>query len=254
MVILSQLSLSILVFFTGATLGSFLNVVAYRLPRGMDFVSGRSQCPQCHIQLGPQDLVPLFSYLFLRGRCRNCGGRISLRYPLVEACTGLLFVLVVWVLGPTILAGITCLFTALLVVITLIDADTMTIPDGLVLAVGVLVIPFWLVQEGISPLERLIGFFAVSLPMLLLALAIEGAFGGGDIKLMAVCGLILGVKNLVFATFVAILLGGFYSIYLLASKKSQAGAQIPFGPYLCVGCYLSCLWGTPLVAAYLGQF
>lgn len=254
MIYLMNVLLYLLVFVLGLSIGSFLNVVIYRVPRGEGIVLGRSHCPSCGVTLQGRDLIPLVSYALLKGQCRSCHSKISPRYSAVELVTGLVFVLTVWVKGFTLLSGVIALFASVLIAISVIDWDTMTIPDGLVLATLALTIPFFLVQEGISIPQRLIGFFIVSLPMLLLAKVINGAFGGGDIKLIAVCGLILGASNVVLAAFLSIVLGGIYATYLLLNKQSKPEAHMPFGPFLCAGCYLSTLCGEQLVSWYLGQF
>lgn len=254
MLYLTDIIVYVVIFLLGLSIGSFLNVVIYRVPRGESIVFGRSHCTSCGVTIGALDLIPVVSYLLLKGKCRNCQNTISPRYGAVELSTGLLFVLTFVRMGVTPMAVVGVLFAALLIAVSVIDWDTMTIPDGLVIAAAVLAVPFYLIQDGISLPQRLIGFFIVSLPMLLLATAIGGAFGGGDIKLIAVCGFILGAKNVVLAMFIAVLLGGSYASYLLLTKKSKVGTQIPFGPYLCAGCYLSMLFGTDLVGWYLGQF
>lgn len=142
----------------------------------------------------------------------------------------------------------------ILVAITMIDFDTMTIPNGLVIALIVPTIAMELIHPEISLLERIIGFFIISLPMYLLIIVIPDCFGGGDVKLIAVGGFLLGWKLTLVAGFIAILLGGCYAVWLLLSKKSKKGAHIAFGPYLSIGIVVSLLYGNSLLNAYLSLF
>ena len=142
----------------------------------------------------------------------------------------------------------------ILLAIAVIDLKTREIPDKLIIALIPFAIAAIWAQPEISLLSRLIGFFAVSLPMLLLALAIKGAFGGGDIKLMAVCGFLLGWQNTVFAFFIALLLGGGFAMYLILSGKRSRKDQMVFGPALCIGIVFALLFGEKIIAWYMALF
>ena len=217
--------LGLIAFLLGAALFSFMNVVAWRLPRGKNPLTGRSFCPQCGAALTAGDLVPVFSWLFLRGRCRHCRAPIPVRYLLVE------------LLGGVLLS------------IALIDAETQLIPNRLNAAVAVLAV----LNLLLSPARwagALIGMVCISVPMLLLCLAIPGAFGGGDIKLMAAAGLFLGWQHTLLAMFFGILGGGFYGMYLLAARKADKKDHFAFGPFLCAGIVLALLFGDPVLAWY----
>lgn len=247
----AEVILYILVFFIGASIFSFLNVVIYRLPRKLSFVTGRSHCPSCDRALKWYDMIPVLNWFYLRGKCRGCGAKISFRYPAVEALGGVLAVLCVrhWKTTPqTILVFV---FLALLTVIAFIDLDTMEIPNELVLAVLVLGILGIFLNPEVSLKEQLIGAVCVSLPMLLLTLAIPGAFGGGDIKLMVGAGLFLGFANCLLGIFLAILGGGGYGIYLLAAKKADKKSHFAFGPFLCLGMAAVVFWGSRILDWYL---
>ena len=251
--------LCVLVFLTGMVVFSFLNVVIYRLPKKQDFVKGRSFCPSCGCQLRGYDMIPVLSWILLRGRCRNCGGRISFRYPLMEVAGGLLCLLCLYrfgrwngffyqISGEMLLAF--CVISVLAVIFW-IDFDTMEIPNGLT---AVLIIPAILslaVMDGPGLLSRVIGFFSVSLPMLLLTMAVDQACGGGDIKLMAVIGFFLGWKMCLTAFFLAILIGGVYGIAVLLLKRKGRKDHFAFGPCLCVGTVLAMIWGEQLLGWYL---
>lgn len=238
----------------GACIGSFLNVVVYRLPKGSFFAEARSYCPACKEQLGWRELVPVFSFLFQKGRCMHCGARISARYPLVEAASAVLAVISFARFGFDARAPLSFGVMAVLLAVALIDHDTMEIPDSLVLALLTLAVYGVWAFRDISLMERVIGFFVISLPMLLTALVVVGAFGGGDVKLMAACGFLLGWRNTLLAFFIALLFSGGYACWLLATGKAKRGAKLAFGPYLCAGVAAALLWGGEIIRFYLDLF
>lgn len=258
--LLLEILLGLIRFLLGAALFSFMNVVAWRLPRGMDPLRGRSICPQCGAVLGAQDLVPVFSWVFLRGRCRRCGAPIPVRYLCVEVLGGLLALGCTWRYGAALAlpgglfgmsweALLALCVCGILLSIALIDAETQTIPDRLNLALGVCGVLSVLLAPAQWP-SHLIGALCVSVPMFLLCLVIDGAFGGGDIKLMAAAGLFLGWQHTLLAMFFGILGGGLYGMYLLAAKKADKKDHFAFGPFLCVGIGLAMLFGTPVLDWY----
>ena len=244
--------LYLLVFLFGTIIGSFLNVVAWRLPRGESFVRGRSHCPACGHQLAARDLIPLVSWAWLRGRCRYCGAPISRRYSLTEAFTGALALSCAAVFGVSGAALAVFAWLCLLLCLALIDQETMTMPDGLQLALLLPALALVFLQPEILWWERLLGA-ACSLPLLALAL-LTGGLGGGDIKLTAVCGLALGWQLTAVGLFCGIICGGLQAVYLIRQKKAGRKTAFPFGPALCLGFALSMLWGKPLLAWYLGLF
>lgn len=252
--------LGLITFLLGAALFSFMNVVAWRLPRGKNPLTGRSFCPQCGAALTAGDLVPVFSWLFLRGRCRHCRAPIPVRYLLVELLGGVLALGCRWRFGTAYTLGeglfgmrwqglLALALCGVLLSIALIDAETQLIPNRLNAAVAVLAV----LNLLLSPARwagALIGMVCISVPMLLLCLAIPGAFGGGDIKLMAAAGLFLGWQHTLLAMFFGILGGGFYGMYLLAARKADKKDHFAFGPFLCVGIVLALLFGDPVLAWY----
>ncbi|MDD3796686.1 MAG: prepilin peptidase [Lachnospiraceae bacterium] len=238
------------VFIIGSCIFSYLNVLIYRVPRRIDFVKGRSFCPTCHHELRAKDLVPLFSWLFLRRRCRYCGEPISSRYFWVELLGGGMGCLSLARFGLSWQMMVGFAFFAICAIISLVDWDTMEIPNGFVIAMLVVALVSIPVFPEISAAKRLIGLAVVSVPMLLLSLAIPGAFGGGDIKLMAAAGLLLGWKLTLVSMFLAVLTGG-YGIYLLAGKKKGRKDHFAFGPFLCIGMTAALLWGQALLDWYL---
>ena len=241
------------VFVFGCCIGSFLNVVIWRVPKKISFVKGRSFCPHCEKPIAWYDNIPIISFLVLRGRGRCCGGKISPRYPIVETLTGALFLVVFVVLGFTPVAAAFCAVAAILVCVAFVDMDTMEIPNGFIIALAVPAALLVFLQPEVSILSRVIGFFAVSLPMFLLAL-VMGAFGGGDIKLYALCGFILGWKILIPAFFFALITGSVVGLIQKRMNKLEDGHTIPFGPHICVGVYMAALVGTPLINWYLSLF
>lgn len=251
---LCQLVLISFLFVLACNIGSFLNVVIYRLPRKMNIATGRSICPTCHTQLKSYDLIPVLSFLLLKGRCRSCQTKISMRYPFVELLTGILGLGIYTIYGFQVVSMFLFLYTTILLCVAFIDIDTMTIPDSLLVGILLCGLPLLYLQPEISILSRVIGFFVISAPMLGLTILIPGAFGGGDIKLMAVSGIILGAQNIAVAMFIGILLGGGYAIYLLSTKKVEKNTHMSFGQYLCIGCYIAMLYGNELVTWYLGFF
>lgn len=216
----------LIVFLFGITIGSFLNVLIYRIPLKLDFVKGRSFCPNCKHQLKAIDLVPIFSFMFLQGKCRYCKAKISPRYPLIEGLCGVLFVLNFYVIGfdtPLMIlrSVIACALTAALIVVAMIDFDCMIIPNGMIVTLFIIA-ALSFCYTGLNGIaSRIIGMFIVSLPLLLFAAFIPGSFGGGDVKLMAACGLLLGWKNTLLATFIGIILGGIAALIAVAKNKGK---------------------------------
>ena len=246
-------------FFFGACIFSFLNVVIDRLPRQENVVKGRSHCTNCGRELTGPELIPCISYLCLGGKCRTCGWKIPWRDFLVEAAGGAAFIgcgmyfgcgttEIISLRGAVIFA-----YLGILLVVALIDWDTQMIYDRFHIMILVLtVLAIWLFPEhGI--VSRLLGAVVISVPMLVLALVIPGAFGGGDIKLMAVSGLFLGVGATVCAMFIGLLTGGGYGVFMLLSGKLKKEDHFAFGPFLAVGLAISAFAGDQIVKWYLGK-
>ena len=272
MLITVYLILYALVFAIGAVFGSFLNVLIYRLPRGMDFVKGFSHCPVCEHRLYPKDLVPIFSYLTLGRKCRYCKAPISPRYMIVELLAGLLAALswtaffppaafLAHTLAPgasmSVLAANVALYFAVLaclLAIAYIDHDTMEIPDSLSVAIAVCGVIAIFIGPDIGLKSHLIGIAVAAVPLFLLALFIEGAFGFGDVKLMAAAGLFLGWQHCLIALFIGIVIGGVYGVVLLATKKKGRKDHFAFGPSLCIGIGAAMFFGGDILGWYLAFF
>ena len=243
--------ISLFVFLFGLIIGSFLNVLIYRIPLKLDFVKGRSFCPSCHHELGAFDLFPVFSYVFLKGKCRYCHEKISIRYPLIELLTGVLFTLVYLRFGYSLNTVFGILLTATLVVLSMIDLDTMEFDDGFSIFILILGVISMIVYLP-NPMTTIFGMFVISLPMYGIAV-LTGGFGGADIKLMGAAGLLLGFPNIIVAFFIGVLSGGIQAIVLL-KKGNDKKTMMPFGPHLALGIYLAFLVGKPILDWYLGFF
>lgn len=257
MIMVMEGILWLLRFLVGACVFSFLNVVVYRLPRGESVVFGRSHCPDCGRILTPKELIPCLSFLFQGRKCLGCGGKISSRYFLVETAGGFCFIVcgLYFGCGSFGLLSVRGLwafsYLGLLMVIALIDWDTRMIYDRFQMGIVVLgVVALWLFPEH-SLLDRLIGMVAVALPMFFLALLIEGAFGGGDIKLMAVSGFLLGWRAIVVAMFLGLAVGGGYAIGLMSRRKLDHKASMAFGPCLAIGLGVALFYGDAIAGWYL---
>jgi leader peptidase (prepilin peptidase)/N-methyltransferase len=241
--------------FIGAMFGSFFNVVAYRLPRGESLSRPRSRCPGCETPIKPYDNVPILSWLALRGKCRACGTRISLRYPLVEAGTALLCGLVVLAKGFDEDALIPLVLVLLMVPVTLIDLDHRIIPNKLMI-VGAVLAPalvLWLEPDAI--VEHLIAGAAAGGFFLLAVLAYPRGMGVGDIKLAAVLGLFLG-RAVGPAVFIALISGTLVGALIMARKGVAEGRKtaVPFGPFLALGGVVALFVGDAMIDWYLSTF
>ena len=241
-----------IIFVFGTIFGSFLGVVIDRLPAKRNIATGRSMCDNCHVLLGPLDLIPIFSFLRTKGRCAHCGTQLSLRYPLLEVLTGLAYMLCYMVFGLSFNFYIGLVLSSLLIVTAFIDIDTMFIYDRF----HVLILLLGLVSVVYNPSllrSGLLGMVIVSLPYLILAILTQG-IGGGDVKLIAASGLLLGAPNTVLAFIISTLIGGVYAVYVLLSKKQDAKSAIPYGPFLCIGIFVAFLYGPNIIHSYLSLF
>ena len=239
----------------GAVIGSFLNVVVWRLPRGESLVKPRSRCPQCETPIRPHHNVPVLSWLALRGRCADCGTRISARYPLVEALTAALYVVVVAATGADRDAIIGLLLVSALVPLALIDLDTRRLPNVITGPAAIAaVVALAVLRPGELPGHLLAGVLAAG-ALLAVALIKPGGMGMGDVKLAGVLGLFLG-SAVVPAIFIALLAGTLVGA-VISARVGVAQARktrIPFGPFLALGGIGGLLVGTQLVGWYVGTF
>lgn len=241
-----------IIFLFGLCIGSFLNVLIYRLPKGLNVAKGFSFCPACDHRLYPVDLIPLFSWLFLRGKCRYCKAPISAQYPVVELLNALLWVASAAFFGFGGQAFAVMAVCSALIVVAFCDWQTREIPDSmhLVILASAVVCIFTTNQLQLS--NRLIGLLCVAGPMFLLALFTGGAaMGGGDIKLMAALGFFLGWKLTLFTTFGGAVLGT-VAFALLAKTKAKLGREVPFGTFLAIAGVIAIFYGEALLGWYFG--
>ena len=244
--------LYVIIFLFGIVIGSFLNVCIFRIPKGESIAKERSHCMSCGYQLAWYDLIPLFSWIFLGGKCRKCRAPISPQYPIIEAANGILYVLIFLICGFTMESVLYCLAVSALLALSVIDFRTFEIPFGFVVFIGALGV-IRLVLDYTNWLTYLIGLFAVSVPLLIILLASKGrAIGGGDVKLMAACGLLLGWKLILPAFIMGCILGSV--IHIIRIRVSGEGHVLAMGPYLSAGVLLSMLFGNALVNWYIGLF
>jgi len=229
----------------GLVIGSFLNVVIYRLPRGLGFVRGRSFCPKCKHKINWFDNVPVISFLILKGRCRFCGRKISWRYPLIELLAGALF----YLSYLSHLSFLNYLLICGLVVIFFIDLEHQIIPDEIVIPLSVLFLGYRLLTN----IQYLISNFLITgivsfLFLYLIHLLTKGkGMGLGDVKLAFLMGLVLGFPKIVVAFYLAFLTGAFVGVILILLSRAKLKQKIAFGPFLVFGTIFSLLWGEKIV-------
>jgi leader peptidase (prepilin peptidase)/N-methyltransferase len=235
----------------GLIIGSFCNVVTYRLPQGKSIVTPGSQCRSCGNAIRPWDNIPLLSYLLLNGRCRACREPISPRYPAVEFISGMLFVWLYFKFGFSVLFAVYALMASTLLVVALIDFDHKIIPNIITLpgiAIG-LGLSLWALP--ITPLASLLGLLIGGTLFYLIALVSKGGMGGGDIKLIAMIGAFLGWQGVLFTIFSSALLGSLVGMMLILLGKKGRKDKVPFGPFLSCGAILFMLCGDALIHWYL---
>jgi leader peptidase (prepilin peptidase)/N-methyltransferase len=243
----------------GLMVGSFLNVVIWRVPRGESVVRPRSHCPSCGTLIAERDNIPLVSWLLLRARCRKCRARISARYPAVELLTALMFAATAALIGWRVALLGFLYFMATAIALAAIDLDTKRLPNALTFpayAVGVCVLALdGLVSGDWSALTRaLIGMAALYGFYFVLALVYPAGMGFGDVKLAGVLGLFLGwlgYSELVIGAFLAFLLGGVFGMAAMAVKKAGRKSQLPYGPFMVLGAVIGMFAGHPLAQLYL---
>ncbi|MDY0221440.1 MAG: prepilin peptidase [Desulfobacterium sp.] len=245
------------IFFTGACLGSFLNVCIYRIPLKKSIVHPGSACPRCNTPLPFYLNVPIISYILIRGRCRFCNAPISLRYPFIEALTGFLTLAVVMKFGITLTALFYLAFTATLVVISFIDIDFQIIPDVISLPGIVIFGSAFVFVPEMSFVDTIAGIAAGGGILYLVALLYymikkEEGMGGGDIKLLAMIGGVVGWKGVGFTLFAGSLLGTAGGIIIMIlTRIGNIKLRIPFGPFLSAASLLYIFFGDPIINWYL---
>ena len=249
---LPDIILYIIIFLFGIVIGSFLNVCIFRIPNKEDIVKTGSHCMSCGYRLKWYDMVPVISFLILRGKCRKCGAKLSVQYPLIEAANGILYVLIVWTGGLGIESLLYCLLASALLVLSVIDFRTYEIPFG----INLFILALGLIRVGTDYqnfLTYLIGLLSVSAFLAVLYYPTGGrAIGGGDVKLMAACGLLLGWKLIILAFLSGCIFGAV--IHVIRMRISGESHVLAMGPYLSMGVLVAALWGEKMLTWYLAQF
>ncbi|MDP4529162.1 A24 family peptidase [Alkalimonas delamerensis] len=270
-----------LVLLLGLFVGSFLNVVIYRLPKMMELswqqdyqayfqpdqaaaaqprfnlAVPRSACPSCQTPIAAWDNIPVLSWLWLKGRCRHCGTSISARYPLVETLTALLSVLLAWRFGPGLTTLVYLLVLWAIIALSFIDLDTMLLPDQITLPLLWLALLFSLTPAGPSPADAILGAAAGYLSLWSVYWAFKlltgkEGMGYGDFKLLAVFGALLGWQQLPLIILLSSAVGAVLGSLLLLLQGKGKSTPIPFGPYIAIAGLIAMLWGNALTQWYLG--
>ena len=241
-----------LIVILGLVIGSFLNVCIYRIPKEESIAFPPSHCAKCQHNLSPIDLVPVFSYIFLRGKCRYCKEKISIRYPLIESLNGILYLILYLKFGLTLIALKYCILVSLLIVIGMIDYDTQFVFTSTTIFGGIIASIFIVIQaiEYRSGTIDLILGGAIGFGIIGLIVFLTKGMGEGDIEIATVCGLFLGIKGILLGLFLAIILGGTIGIIILSLKLKKAKEKIAFGPCIAIGSLISMLWGVEILKIY----
>jgi leader peptidase (prepilin peptidase)/N-methyltransferase len=250
------IELIIIVFVFGLCVGSFLNVCIYRIPESKSIVYPGSMCPRCGVGIRFYDNIPLLSYLVLKGRCRNCRTPISIRYPLIEMLSASLAAAVLLKYGLTLEAAITYGFVAVLIVITFIDIDHRIIPDVISIPGIAAFFLAALLLPSVTWLDSLIGIVAGGGSLFLVAwlyhlITRKEGMGGGDIKLLAMIGAMIGWKGVLFTIFVSSATGTVVGLVVMLVKRQNMKLAVPFGPFLAFGAVAYLFYGPQVIEWYL---
>ncbi|NLX62921.1 MAG: prepilin peptidase [Tissierellia bacterium] len=248
--------MSIFIFLLGTIIGSFLNVCIYRIPNNKSIVYPGSRCPACSTPLKWYDLVPILSFLQLKGKCRYCREKISPRYPIVELLSGTIYLFLYIKSGLGINFIYYGFLISILIIITFIDVDYQIIPNTLTLLIFILDIlykfmNFLIYNLPLNLINHLLGLIVGFILFLLIFILSKGGMGGGDVKLMGVFGFTLGIPRIFLNIFLSFVLGGIISIFLLAFKIKKRKDPIAFGPFLIIGFLVSLFWGYEIIDWYL---
>ena len=269
------------VFVLGAIIGSFLNVVILRLPPLMEhdwrcqcqellalpqdehakppgIALARSRCPHCGHGIKAHENIPIVSYLMLRGRCSSCQGKISARYPLVELTTALLFLITLWHFGPTLQGLWALVFTAVLIALTGIDADTQLLPDNITLPLlwGGLLVNYFSIYTDLasSVIGAIVGYLILWTIYHLFRLATgKEGMGYGDFKLLAAMGAWMGWQFLPLVVLMSSVVGAVFGLALMASGQLKRDKPMPFGPFIAAAGWISLIWGERIMSWYTGS-
>ena len=245
-----EIAYMITFFIFGIVLGSFYNVVGLRVPKKESIVTPPSHCTNCQRRLTSIDLIPVFSYIFLKGKCRTCGVKISPIYMITELLTGILFAFSYWKLGFSAELVVALLFISLLIIINVSDIAYMLIPDKILL----FFLPLLIIGRIFSPLspwwDSLLGAFIGFGILYLIAVVSKGGMGGGDIKLFFLIGIVLGTVNSLLTLFVASVIGMIVGIIVLKIRRQGRKTPVPFGPSIAIAAVIIYFYGEALIEWY----
>ena len=246
-----------IILILGLIIGSFSNVCIYRIPKNESIVFPASHCPNCHTPIKAIDNVPILSFLLLKGKCRKCGEKISIRYPVVEFLTGAIYLLIFLIYGRSYQTLIYALLSSALIIISFIDLDVQIIPDEISLPGIVIGLALSFIVPYISYLNSLLGIIIGGGIIFLIALAglaifKKEAMGGGDVKLSAMIGAFIGWKYIIVSLFIGFFIGAIAGILLILLKIRNRDDLVPFGPFIVLGSFITLLWGKNILSWYLG--
>jgi len=239
----------------GLIVGSFCNVCIYRIPKNESIIYPASHCPKCRTTIKPVDNIPLLSYILLKGRCRNCGSKISIQYPVVELLTGMIYLIIYLIYGLSIQSLVYIILSSALIIIAFIDLNEQIVPDVISLpGIGVgLILSFFV--PYLSFINSALGVVVGGGIILIIALVgsmifKKEAMGGGDVKLAAMIGAFLGWRYTIISLFLGFFLGALAGIFLILSKIKSKEDMVPFGPFIALGSLITLLWGEKIIAWY----
>ena len=246
-----------IIFILGLIIGSFSNVCIYRIPKNESIIFPASHCPNCHNPIKTIDNIPILSYFLLKGKCRKCGEKISIRYPIVEFLTGAIYILIFLNYGRSYQSLIYALLSSALIIISFIDLDEQIIPDEISLPGIVIGFALSFMVPYISYLNSLLGIIIGGGIIFLIALAglaifKKEAMGGGDVKLSAMIGAFIGWKYIIISLFIGFFIGAVAGILLILLKIRSRDDLVPFGPFIVLGSLITILWGENILSWYLG--
>ncbi|MEG0372143.1 MAG: prepilin peptidase [Clostridium sp.] len=252
-----EIIIGVFIFLLGAIIGSFLNVCIFRIPKEESIVFPPSHCGNCNTKLKGKDLVPVLSYILLKGRCRYCKDKVSIQYPIIEGFTGILFMILYLKYGLTLSLLSFISLTAILIVIGIIDYKTQyvytsNIITGIIFGIIFVALSF-ILGERVDLINVALGAF---IPALILAVIVwtTNAMGWGDVEIIFMTGIFLGLKLNLLNLFISIVLGGSYAIYLMLCRKKSGKEEMAFGPYIAVATYITILFGEQILNWYMGTF
>jgi len=239
----------VFVFISGLVVGSFLNVCIYRIPRNESLLYPPSHCPFCGAHIRWSDNIPIISYIILKGRCRNCGAHIPIRYPLVEFLSATILILLYERFSLSLLFLKYAVFSYALLTITFIDIKHLIVPDRIVLPLILLGILFSLPHHVLKSIVGIAGGFVLFVLIAIIGKILfkKEALGGGDIKLIAACGAFLGITGVIITTFLSAFFGSIFGIYFIIFKKGKISSQLPYAPFISVAAFLYILYGETFV-------